>query len=44
MPAIIPKVPNKALPSKAKANINVQDMQLMEADLEDVFMSLVGSK
>ena len=26
------------------ADITVQDMQLMEADLEDVFMSLVGSK
>ena len=27
-----------------KANIAVQDMQLIEADLEDVFMSLVGEK
>lgn len=25
-----------------KANINIDDMQLIEADLEDVFMSLVG--
>ena len=33
-----------ALSELRKANINVQDMQLMEADLEDVFMSLVGSK
>jgi ABC-2 type transport system ATP-binding protein len=27
-----------------KAKINVEDMQLFEADLEDVFMSLVGKK
>ena len=27
-----------------KANIAVEDMQLIEADLEDVFMSLVGKK
>ena len=33
-----------ALSELRKANITVQDMQLMEADLEDVFMSLVGSK
>ena len=33
-----------ALSEMRKANINVQDMQLLEADLEDVFMSLVGSK
>ena len=33
-----------ALSELRKANIAVQDMQLMEADLEDVFMSLVGSK
>ena len=33
-----------ALSELRKANINVQDMQLLEADLEDVFMSLVGSK
>ena len=26
-----------------KAKINIEDMQLFEADLEDVFMSLVGS-
>ena len=33
-----------ALSELRKANINVRDMQLMEADLEDVFMSLVGDK
>lgn len=33
-----------ALTELRKANIAVQDMQLIEADLEDVFMSLVGSK
>ena len=33
-----------ALSELRKANINVLDMQLLEADLEDVFMSLVGSK
>ena len=33
-----------ALSELRKANISVQDMQLLEADLEDVFMSLVGSK
>jgi len=27
-----------------KAKVNIEDMQLFEADLEDVFMSLVGSK
>jgi ABC-2 type transport system ATP-binding protein len=27
-----------------KANVNIEDMQLFEADLEDVFMSLVGGK
>ena len=27
-----------------KANVTIEDMQLFEADLEDVFMSLVGSK
>ena len=27
-----------------KANISIEDMQLFEADLEDVFMSLVGKK
>jgi ABC-2 type transport system ATP-binding protein len=26
-----------------KAKVNIDDMQLFEADLEDVFMSLVGS-
>ena len=31
-----------ALSELRKANIAVQDMQLIEADLEDVFMSLVG--
>ena len=33
-----------ALSELRKANINVQDMQLLEADLEDVFMSLVGGQ
>ena len=33
-----------ALSELRKANVTVQDMQLLEADLEDVFMSLVGSK
>lgn len=33
-----------ALSELRKANINIEDMQLFEADLEDVFMSLVGSK
>jgi len=32
-----------ALSELRKAAVNVQDMQLLEADLEDVFMSLVGS-
>ena len=32
-----------AMSELRKANIVVQDMQLIEADLEDVFMSLVGS-
>ena len=32
-----------ALSELRQANILVQDMQLIEADLEDVFMSLVGS-
>ena len=32
-----------ALSELRKANITVQDMQLIEADLEDVFMSLVGA-
>ncbi len=27
-----------------QANVNIEDMQLFEADLEDVFMSLVGAK
>ena len=27
-----------------KANVTIEDMQLFEADLEDVFMSLVGKK
>lgn len=31
-----------ALSELRKANVTVQDMQLIEADLEDVFMSLVG--
>ena len=33
-----------ALSELRKANIDVQDMQLLEADLEDVFMSLVGGQ
>ena len=33
-----------ALSELRKANVDVQDMQLIEADLEDVFMSLVGEK
>ena len=33
-----------ALSELRKANVKVADMQLIEADLEDVFMSLVGSK
>ena len=33
-----------ALSELRKANVKVEDMQLLEADLEDVFMSLVGSK
>jgi ABC-2 type transport system ATP-binding protein len=33
-----------ALSALRKANILVEDMQLMEADLEDVFMALVGGK
>ena len=33
-----------ALSELRKANVKVEDMQLIEADLEDVFMSLVGSK
>ena len=33
-----------ALSALRQANIHVEDMQLMEADLEDVFMSLVGDK
>jgi ABC-2 type transport system ATP-binding protein len=33
-----------ALSELRKAKINVEDMQLFEADLEDVFMSLVGKK
>ncbi len=33
-----------ALSELRKAKINIEDMQLFEADLEDVFMSLVGSK
>ncbi len=31
-----------ALSELRKANVTVEDMQLLEADLEDVFMSLVG--
>lgn len=31
-----------ALSELRKANISIEDMQLIEADLEDVFMSLVG--
>jgi ABC-2 type transport system ATP-binding protein len=33
-----------ALSELRKANVKVDDMQLLEADLEDVFMSLVGGK
>ena len=33
-----------ALSELRKANVTVQDMQLIEADLEDVFMSLVGEQ
>jgi ABC-2 type transport system ATP-binding protein len=33
-----------ALSELRKAKVNIEDMQLFEADLEDVFMSLVGSK
>jgi len=33
-----------ALSALRKAKIHVDDMQLIEADLEDVFMSLVGGK
>ena len=33
-----------ALSELRKANVTIEDMQLIEADLEDVFMSLVGSK
>jgi ABC-2 type transport system ATP-binding protein len=33
-----------ALSELRKAKVNVEDMQLIEADLEDVFMSLVGEK
>ncbi|MBC7756502.1 MAG: ABC transporter ATP-binding protein [Bdellovibrio sp.] len=33
-----------ALSELRKAKVNVLDMQLLEADLEDVFMSLVGSR
>jgi ABC-2 type transport system ATP-binding protein len=33
-----------ALSELRKAKINIEDMQLFEADLEDVFMSLVGKK
>ncbi len=33
-----------ALSELRKANVNIEDMQLIEADLEDVFMSLVGGK
>ena len=33
-----------ALSELRKANVNVHDMQLIEADLEDVFMSLVGEQ
>jgi ABC-2 type transport system ATP-binding protein len=33
-----------ALSELRKANIHVEDMQLFEADLEDVFMSIVGKK
>ena len=33
-----------ALSELRKTNVKVEDMQLLEADLEDVFMTLVGSK
>jgi ABC-2 type transport system ATP-binding protein len=33
-----------ALSELRKAKIHVEDMQLYEADLEDVFMSIVGKK
>lgn len=33
-----------ALSELRKANISIEDMQLFEADLEDVFMSIVGKK
>ncbi len=33
-----------ALSELRKANVTIEDMQLFEADLEDVFMSLVGTK
>jgi ABC-2 type transport system ATP-binding protein len=33
-----------ALSELRKANVTIEDMQLFEADLEDVFMSLVGAK
>jgi ABC-2 type transport system ATP-binding protein len=33
-----------ALSELRKTNVKVEDMQLLEADLEDVFMSLVGGK
>ena len=33
-----------ALSELRKSNVNVHDMQLIEADLEDVFMSLVGEQ
>jgi ABC-2 type transport system ATP-binding protein len=33
-----------ALSELRKAKVNIEDMQLFEADLEDVFMSLVGGK
>jgi ABC-2 type transport system ATP-binding protein len=33
-----------ALSALRKANVTIEDMQLFEADLEDVFMSLVGTK
>ena len=32
-----------ALSELRKANVQIEDMQLIEPDLEDVFMSLVGS-
>jgi ABC-2 type transport system ATP-binding protein len=33
-----------ALSELRKANVSIEDMQLIEPDLEDVFMALVGSK